>query len=41
MRPHDIEVLRTKNGFDAYEGVVQRVIGLGFHSRIEVVLRAA
>jgi sulfate transport system ATP-binding protein len=38
VRPHDIEVLRAKNGYDAFEGVVQRVIGLGFHSRIEVVL---
>src|SRR3954471_17859052 len=38
VRPHDIEVLRTKNGHEAHEAVVQRVIGLGFHSRIEVVL---
>jgi sulfate/thiosulfate transport system ATP-binding protein len=38
VRPHDIEVLKVKNGYDALEGVVQRVIGLGFHSRIEVVL---
>jgi len=38
VRPHDIEVLRAKNGYDAFEGVVQRVIGLGFHSRIEVML---
>jgi sulfate/thiosulfate transport system ATP-binding protein len=38
VRPHDIEVLKVKNGYDALEGVVQRVIGLGFHSRIDVVL---
>lgn len=38
VRPHDIEVLRNRNGHEAFEGVVQRVIGLGFHSRIEVVL---
>lgn len=38
VRPHDIEVLRVKNGYDALEAVVQRVIGLGFHSRLEVVL---
>jgi sulfate/thiosulfate transport system ATP-binding protein len=38
VRPHDIEVLRVKNGHEAHEAVVQRVIGLGFHSRIEVVL---
>ena len=31
-------MLRSRNGHEAYEGVVQRVIGLGFHSRIEVVL---
>src|SRR4051794_34659843 len=38
VRPHDIEVLRVKNGHEAHEAVIQRVIGLGFHSRIEVVL---
>ena len=38
VRPHDIEVLRSKNGHEAHEAVIQRVIGLGFHSRIEVVL---
>ena len=37
IRPHDIEVLREP-AFDAQEAAVQRVIGLGFHSRVDVVL---
>jgi sulfate/thiosulfate transport system ATP-binding protein len=37
IRPHDIEVLREATA-DAMQGTVERVIGLGFHSRIQAVL---
>jgi sulfate/thiosulfate transport system ATP-binding protein len=37
VRPHDVEVLHDPSP-DAHQAMVERVLGLGFHSRIEAVL---
>ena len=37
VRPHDVEVLHDRTP-DAHQAMVERVLGLGFHSRIEAVL---
>jgi sulfate transport system ATP-binding protein len=38
VRPHDIEVLVDRTA-DAHEAMVERIVGLGFHSRLDAVLK--